>query len=365
MRNNINIRKVFRPVVLTLTAIAVVIPTACCRHEVPAENAILMSARQDETTRAVINEKNDLGRQSVSDGAGFGVYGYKTANYNVVGEEIETQVFSNTKVTATGSDDNYNWSYSPLKYWDAVTYYRFVAYWPHTSETPSADEEYVSHNETNHIITLRNLPCWQEVDSSENDWLISTSRKYASQYITQDNGYVRFHFQHLLARIEIKAWYWGREEKKPEITELNIGNSTYKVPADTAKTTVSRDYATALSSNSWGSITYANSMKLADTTLINAYSDYEDEAPENIDLVCEWLVVPFSATGCPLTLRYKIDGVSFDPVTLDASLGAIESGKKYTLIFKFNTVTNSLVLEELLVKDWVDSGNFNKDVHNW
>ena len=95
----------------------------------------------------------------------------QTANYNVVGEEIETQVFSNTKVTATGSDDNYNWSYNPLKYWDAVTFYRFVAYWPHTSETPSIDEEYVSHNETNHIITLRNLPCWQEVDSS-NDWLI-------------------------------------------------------------------------------------------------------------------------------------------------------------------------------------------------
>ena len=46
----------FRPVVLILTAIAVVIPTACCRHEVPAEKAILMSARQDET-RAVINEK--------------------------------------------------------------------------------------------------------------------------------------------------------------------------------------------------------------------------------------------------------------------------------------------------------------------
>ena len=83
------------------------------------------------------------------------------------------------------------------------------------------------------------------------------------------------------------------------------------MPADTAKTTVSRDYATALSSNSWGSITYADSMKLADTTLINAYSDYEDEAPENIDSVCEWLVVPFSATGCPLTLKYKIDGVSF------------------------------------------------------
>jgi hypothetical protein len=60
MRNNINIRKMFRPVVLTLTAIAVVIPTACCRHEVPAENAILMSARQDETTRAVINEKTIL-----------------------------------------------------------------------------------------------------------------------------------------------------------------------------------------------------------------------------------------------------------------------------------------------------------------
>jgi len=360
-----NIANVFRPVVLTLTAIAIVMPTACCRHEVPVEKAILMSARQAETTRAIINEKNDLGRQSVSDGAGFGVYGYKTANYNVAGEEIETQVFSNIKVTATGTDDNYEWGYSPLKYWDAVCYYRFVAYWPHVSETPSVDQAYVSHNGASHLITIRNLPCWQEVNSSENDWLISTSREYASQYLTQDNGYVQFHFQHLMARIEIKAWYWGSEDKKPEITELTIGNSTYKVPADTAKTAVSRDYSTALSSNSWSSITYANEMRLAEATLINAYSEYEDEAPEIIDTVCDWLVVPFSATGCPLTVKYDIDGVTFDPVTLDASLTTIESGKKYTLTLKFNTVSNSIELKELSVKDWVESDNSNKDVYNW
>ncbi len=353
----------FRPLVFMLT-IAILMPTACCEHEMLAEkDAIFMSAQQ--TTRAIINDKNDLGSESVSNGTGFGVYGYKTANYNVPGEEIDVQVFTNTKVTAAGTDDNYDWSYTPLKYWDKSTYYRFVAYWPHTSQTAPGSGAYVSHNETDHIITLGGLPCWQEADGSENDWLISTSQKYATQYIDQDNGYVEFSFQHLLARIEIRAWYFGKEEKKPEITELSIGNSTYKVPDGATTTTVSRNYTTSSGSNTWSAFTYADNMKLADTVLINAYSDYEDVAPDTTDLVCEWLIVPFSATDCPLNVEYKINSIPFVPIAIDTSLGAIESGKKYTLTLKFNTITNSLELKELSVKDWVESGNSNKDVYNW
>lgn len=351
----------FRPLVFMLT-IAILMPTACCEHEMLVEkDAIFMSAQQ--TTRAIINDKNDLGGESVSNGTGFGVYGYKTANYSVPGEEIDIQVFTNTKVTASGTDDNYSWSYTPLKYWDRATYYRFVAYWPHITATAGSGA-YVSHD-ANHIIKLNNLPCWQEVDGTENDWLISTSQKYASQYIDQDNGYVEFSFQHLLARIEIRAWYFGNEAKIPEITELSLGNSTYKVPDGTTVTSVSRDYTTSSGSNSWSPITYANNITLAETVQINAFSDYADVAPDPTDLVCEWLVVPFSATNCPLNVEYKIDGVSFAPVAIATSLGAIESGKKYTLTLKINTITNSLELKELSVKDWVESGNSNKDVYNW
>lgn len=376
MRMKDNIRFKSRTVAQMAAAVAVLLLPVSCnkdKHEVLVEKPIGMTAFQ-AGTRALVNSSNDLGSQSAT--TGFGVFGYKTLGSD------DTPVFSNTNVTASASGDSYTWSYTPLKYWDMQADYHFVAYWPHTTESGV-----VSNDDDTHTLTLK-MANWQNVNGNEKDWLIATDAGNAStNYFgrEQNNGIVYFSFGHLLALIEIQAWYYGNEDKVPTITSLDFGSSSNQVPSADGTVSVSKNYSTtgAVTWPAWSSVSKSNSMTLlsGNTTPLSAFSTAEDEftPPENgvdeIDMVCRWLVIPFATSNCPLTVNYKIGETTtaLQAVVSDLTFGTLESGKKYTLTLKFNTITNTLDPVSVLVRDWKDitdldgdnSTNDEDERYNW
>lgn len=393
------IKNSFRIVAFTAAAVAVLLlPVSCKDHDVYVENVIGMSAFH-AGTRALVTNINDMGSQSVNDDTGFGVYGYKTKN-----STNHTQIFTNQKVTATESGTNsYTWSYTPLKYWDMSAYYHYVAYWPHKTN----DEVVVTHviNGSDHTLTLT-IPNWQPAATGD-DWMIATSAGNATSYFNRGNytdGMVYFTFSHLLAQIEIQAWYYGNKDKKAVITDLTLGdNSTHELPNDAegSTTTVSRNYATANSSNVWNGGTAltlsgekvllsSNTAELArfskdvngsrntsdvggglwvyNETTHDYTTQVTDLDSDNLplpDQVSRWLVVPFTTEdNIPLTVGYKVNGVVMPEANISTGLGEIESGKRYIIRLKINTNTNVLQVENVWVKDW-DSQAIDKEVYNW
>lgn len=386
MRMNDSIRFKSRTVAQMVAAVAVLLlPVSCSKdkHEVLVEKPIGMTAFQ-AGTRALVNSSNDLGSQSAT--TGFGVFGYKTLGSD------DTPVFSNTNVTASASGDSYTWSYTPLKYWDMQADYHFVAYWPHSTESGV-----VSNNDNTHTLTLK-MANWQNVNGNEKDWLIATDEGNASTYYfdrDQDNGIVFFSFEHLLAMIEIQAWYYGNENKVPTVTSLEYGSSSNQVPSADGTVSVSMDYSKnkdndtygAVTWPAWSSVSKSNSMTLLseNTAALTAFSTAEDEftppddGVQTIDLVCQWLVIPFATSNttsnCPLTVNYKIGETTtvLQAVASDINFGTLESGKKYTITLKFNTITNTLDPVSVKVRDWnvitdLDGDNSTNDEderYNW
>ena len=370
MMTDIRFKLHFRPALLMMAAVAVLLlPVSCKDHDVYVEDVIGMSTFH-AGTRALVTNINDMVSQSVDDHTGFGVYGYKTKN-----STNHTQIFTNQKVTATGTTDDYTWSYTPLKYWDMSAYYHFVAYWPHkTSE--------VTHviNGSDHTLTLT-IPNWQP-SATGDDWMIATHEGEASTYVNNSQGIVNFEFNHLLAQIEIRAWYYGNKEIQPTVTSINFGSSNYQVPASTAPdnvVTVSKEYSNSNSGlvwTAWNDVKTTNTVDLVTSNKVVAQTAYSTDAsgatftPENnsntTDLVCQWLVIPFDTDDRPITVAYNIGEAVQVPVTLspipdDGWFGNLESGKKYTLTLKFNTVTNSLEPVLVVVKDWSAVTDLNND----
>lgn len=401
MRTDKRIMNRFGTVALTAAAVAVLLLQASCRkhhHEIIEEYSIRMSALEAGTTRALVNNVNDLGAQSVADNTGntgFGVIGYKS-----VPSREPTLIFPNQLVTASGTTGNYTWSYTPTKYWDLTAGYHFLAYWPHSeSVAPVVGTQTFT------------LPNWQPVNGSEKDWLIATSSGTASEYLYPGSGSnhvpgtVYFTFEHLLAMIEIQAWYYGNKDKKAVITNLTLGdNSTHKLPDDASgsTTTVSRDYATANSSNVWNSgnaltlsgdkvLLSSNTAELAkfskdvngsrntsdvggglwvyNETTHDYTTQVTDLDSDNLplpDQVSRWLVVPFTTgENIPLTVGYKVNEVVMPEADISTGLGEIESGKRYIIRLKINTNTNVLQVENVWVKDWDSPAIDDKEVYNW
>ena len=97
--------------------------TACTNSEeiTKMEQKVLdFSVFANNTTRAP--ETTDGLKQS---GKAFGVWGYSTFGSD------ETTVFDNQEVKYVGD----KWTYSPLKFWDKLSSYKFYAYYPYGTTT--------------------------------------------------------------------------------------------------------------------------------------------------------------------------------------------------------------------------------------
>lgn len=136
----------------------------------------------------------------------MGVWGWQTTQ----GGEVVCQ-FNNKNVTY--DPDLALWTYSPARYWDKGSSYRFYAYAPHSSSVPNTA---VSINDQTGYITIQDVilngcntmsaqtrpaPTGSFMDVDDIDWMIDR----AGQIVSKENIYSRvtFNMQHILAKFNV------------------------------------------------------------------------------------------------------------------------------------------------------------------
>lgn len=350
----------------------------------------LSSSLVSDATRGIVSNLTEL--QTASGTNGIGVYGYKKSHAaNETGNSFSgavTQIFTNQNVTYSSS----NWTYSPTKYWDKNSYYYFVAYWPHLG-TDSGSSPYVS--ETNHVLTINDVPNWQCADGSEKDILTDASEGAGVNYVKDSLCTVKFRFRHLLARVQIKAYYIGDQEVQVTVKNLKFGaNETeHKVPTSSGSVDFTRDYTAASNTVSEGVVTMggphdliSSNVQIPKTAFCSDDSDPTSLVfpgypaapdPNHVDGgkydVCTWLVVPFTATSdehesIPIKVSYWIGEVQGDPIESDAKLTGCKNmaaGNSYELTLKFDTNSQGIECQSVYVKNWESGPSEGKQVFNW
>lgn len=154
--------------------------TACTNSEeiTKMEQKVLdFSVFANNTTRAP--ETTDGLKQS---GKAFGVWGYSTFGSD------ETTVFDNQEVKYIGD----KWTYSPLKFWDKLSSYKFYAYYPYGTTG-------VTINKITGNITVKDFTVEDGVVDHV-DLMIADEVARAANA----TGEVSFNFRHILSNINLK-----------------------------------------------------------------------------------------------------------------------------------------------------------------
>lgn len=335
-------------------ATAAVIMASCSHDKIEAGARISLSANLQSQTRGVIASADAI----KFDGAAFGVYGYKSFN------SLDQLIFNNVKVSY--SESSTDWSYTPKKYWDRNAYYHYLAYWPYGLN--------VSNNNTDHILTISDIPNWQQADSDAIDVMLAYSQMRAVDYLNENGGEVRFTFNHMLAQIVIKAWYFGNKNKKPYITGLSVGSAAKPVAEEGGTTVIRQKYSDIFDP------VYSGPTSSGDATLLTSasgdaveqYFDTEDEGAASTlrTTMCTWMVIPFGSdatAGVPLAISYKLgeNGTARNFTANDVPLGKLQAGNTYVATLKFDTEGDVVNLEGIIVRKWTTGEDLNKEVYNW
>ena len=157
-------------------------------QQVQEDNAIQFSTYLGNAaqSRGSVVTTGDMATQ------GFGVYAYYTANvdFNAT-THVVANFMNNQKVTGTGSEGSYTWTYSPIKYWpnnegDKVSFFAYAPYNENgclNASKPGQIDFEVVNPVADHIDLL---------------WNRSETANLTKKSIT---GTVDFNFAHALARI--------------------------------------------------------------------------------------------------------------------------------------------------------------------
>lgn len=371
-----------------LAAITVSMLAVSCRNtriseEVDTQNPIRMGA-SFFYTRAIIGDVSDMQAQSAS-GDAMGVFGDKIAKGMGIGGNAEsgykgkvTQVFTNQAVSYSAS----SWTYTPTKYWDRNAYYHFVAYWPKGTANIDAAAR---------TLTVSGIPNWQEVDGSEKDYLYAMSKGTGADYVANASGTVNFTFNHFLAKINIKAYYVGDQDRTVTITGIDFGRDrdgeavVNEVPLSSGDASFTYVYTDISNKAQVSGLASGDAHNLitdasGDAVPQTAFCDDDESDPKvfpgypnpsdngGIADICSWLVVPFSSeSDIPLTVSYKIGAVVKTPAsTVKTNVKKFESGKEYTIILKFDTNANGMECTAVYVRNWEKAApDENRKVHNW
>lgn len=136
----------------------------------------------------------------------MGVWGWQTTQ----GDEVVC-LFNDKNVTY--NPELAQWTYSPARYWDRGSSYRFYAYAPHSSSVPGAA---VSIDQETGLITIQDVilngsntmstqsqpqPCGSFIDADDTDWMIDRT----GQMVSKEKVYSRvtFNMQHILAKFNV------------------------------------------------------------------------------------------------------------------------------------------------------------------
>lgn len=136
----------------------------------------------------------------------MGVWGWQTTQ-----EGATERLFINQDVTFSAALGK--WTYSPLKYWDSKSSYRFYAYAPHSGSVPGVT---ASINPDNHAISIKGvtLQGCNTIDSgvpappanfghvADVDWMLDRSGQSMAG-VTRNE--VIFNMQHILSKICVRV----------------------------------------------------------------------------------------------------------------------------------------------------------------
>lgn len=303
--------------------------TACTNSEEIAkaeQKAMDFSVFANKTTRAA-ETTNSLN----SAGKAFGVWGYSTYN------GAETTVFSNQAVTYNGTSSK--WEYSPLKFWDKESSYKFYAYYPYqnTAGTPNFG---VAINATTKAISITDFTV------NPTDY---TDLMVANEIIRAANatGNVQFNFNHILSNINLAF------KKGTKIASSKLTLKSVKLYGMNNKGSFVQTNSSALA----GTWTTLEQVTLASATeFASASGDVVTSSPTTY---ADKLLIPQSTTSLNLYVKYAIGDnedqvfertLALDNTTNTANPDAWDQNQKIT--YNFTIDADVIAFDDPTVSDW-------------
>lgn len=305
------------------------------------EIPISLSASSSQMfSRAIVSNDDEL------QATNLGVFAYKEVAGN------KTRVFDNVELDFVDGA----WTYSPLKYWDRTATYYFVSYSPWNAD--------VVYSESNHQLTINNIPNWQAIDADAKDYVVANDFGAAEGGYITPNGVqpVNLGFKHILCQLEVRVL------KNPFLmnTYTLSGISYTNVPTKEDKAIYHYNAPTG-NDETGAPMEGAGNMRVPINT-----NDAQSMATPNAEIpgdpaqaaatTIKHLVAPFGA-DFKITLDYSINGAAADPVTVDAGLDQLESNNRYVITLTFNSGAD--ISADVKVMDWVDKEVETDDKYNW
>ena len=308
-----------------------------CRQEThplipedPEEVPISMNATSVEameTSRALITDDSEL--QAV----GFGVYATKQ-----VASNNPVLVFNNVNVKYEATE---GWDYSPKRYWDRTATYNFEAYAPYSIN------ESTSYVSLTNILTISNIPYWQEIGNNTIDYLVANSSGTAENYLSNATSTaVSFNFSHILSQFIVHI-----------VKDGNFAHTKYQVKKV--------EYINVPASD--GETNYTNTSKFTDisgTSTIERFSGENEVTQTAADNTLPHLVVPFTLTDdkkVQVKVTYTVAGTERNK-TVDTGITQLLAGKRYELTLTFK---GAVIEPSLEIKKWEDVTVDEDPKYNW
>ena len=366
---------------LCMMALMAILTTSCSKHKIAKKDAIELGATS-MGTKALVTDEGSFVNLSYTGNKGFGVYGYKKVDNPTGNSTTNTLLFNNIEVKPNENVRETTWYYSPLRYWDKNpnASYQFIAYWPLLPEfgdNLGANETYVS--EANKVLTINRIPNWQPT-ATGTDYLLAEPRIGQHVSTTGDplfgDGKVKFTFSHLLAKIEVRAYYVGARQN----VYVNVSQLTLQSPDENnnivlssgGTVDVSHDFSQSGNTNQYGTITSGASKDLmsqpVDLPQTTWFNEAQGGSPTNFQTLCSWLTVPCNLwNGLDLSVNYTVASTSLTGkatggLTLDN--GQTLPGHSYVITLKI-TAYSGIEIESIQVKNWIEGTESNQNVYNW
>lgn len=314
-KNDWNMKKLYT----VLFVVAMSLLVSCDRENsdgISNEMAIKMSVSVDKT-KAILTTDNIINTS-------IGVFGYKEQISNQSNKYL---VFNNEQL----SFESDAWAYSPVRYWDTQTAYSFIAYAPYQENSDNVFLVNDFEGITIKGITIKGIPQWQDADDSESkDYVVALTNSAATNYI--NNGGVDLKFHHILANLQISAYYEG-DDADFVITGLSIGADTCQVPAVDENRSYSQNFGSERADGTFSPVSlYAALVLLTE-------DGYNYTVSKSLGMAANFLVAPFATDNSkqlPLTITYTENGES-KSATVNTGITEFKSDAVYTINLKFTS----------------------------
>ncbi len=387
-----------------VAAAIALLPASCCRpnisisQEEPVESRPIpiMIGAASTGTKAVIKSTGHLGLVAFNSKKGFGVYGYK---YNT--NNTYTLLFNNMEVKAAKPDESaptedteWTWTYSPTRYWDSnpLVSYQFIAYWPKlpksTEITEGSTDPYV-YEDGNRVLTIYNIPNWQKADATDNckDFMTAAERgRYSKTEAPFNDDYVKFNFNHLLSKIEVRAYYIGVKKNIVKVNSIKLsgnniplyeGNGSRSNYTEPFEGQGNSSYSTQRGQSSpylYNKGNAVNGYELPEETFFDEVAAATDQTIQiKTTTISQWLVVPSNGWGnITLETSYNIGSATYTSQSTGITFDSGENnpsemlpGKTYILTLKFDSSGGGLDVKTVWVNGWNEQTPISPKVFNW